>query len=203
LRAFGVPEAEIAKMPATQAMQFTNVMSKYALNLVNTYMDDMLGARLHNQLGQAFPGFSEMYEKSANAMSWDSLRNSDPRYASLPAFGTKEFKQTLFDAYDKFPEVVEPFVGKDGKISAQMAPKAYAVLARIATGQGVNPEMLKKAAAAGARNARRGELTRSAGNLGSGQSKAGSGSNASRFQTNSDLFDDDTMSNYQREHGRL
>ena len=87
----------------------------------------------------------------------------------------------------------------------QNAERKYAMLAKIASGQNVNPALLQQAAAAGARNARRADVRRSAGNLGSGQSKAAGGGQqkSGRFQTNSDLFDEDTMELYQQEHGRL
>jgi len=207
LRAFGVPDAEIAKAPPEQAMRVTQTVSKYMLNLVNTYMDDMLGARLQQQVSQAFPGFGEMYERSSYAMAWDRVRNSNPQYASLPAYGSKEFSQTLRDTAAKIPGFDEmQFTGRDGKALPPMenAMRKYSMLAQMASGQSVDPKLLQQAAVAGAKNARRAAVTRSAGNLGSGQSKAATGQSTSRkFQTNQDLFDDHTMEIYQREHGRL
>jgi hypothetical protein len=86
----------------------------------------------------------------------------------------------------------------------QNAERKYAMLAKIASGQNVNPQLLQQAAAAGARNARRADVRRSAGNLGSGKSNAATGAKgSSRFQTNSDLFDEETMDLYTQEHGRL
>src|SRR6185437_16177789 len=70
---------------------------------VNTFMDDLLGARLSQQIGQVFPGFGDMYERSSHAMAWDNVRNSNPAYASLPAYGTKEFSSTLRAAAAKIP----------------------------------------------------------------------------------------------------
>lgn len=204
LKAFGVPDAEIAKAPPEQAMAFTNLMSKYALNLFNTFAGDMLGAQLPNQISQQFPGFSEMYERSAYGMAWDQVRNSSPNFANLPAYGTKEFSRTLREAEAKFPEVIQALQGADGKIPVQQAPRAYAILAKLATGQNVDPATLQKAAATAARRTRSAEVRRSAGQLGSGKSPAASGQRTqSRFQTNQDLFDDDTMNVWQREHGRL
>src|SRR6185312_3036425 len=65
LKAFGVPDAEIAKMPPQQAMQFTQTASKYMLNLVNTFMPDILQAQLGQQISTQFPGFGDMYERSS------------------------------------------------------------------------------------------------------------------------------------------
>lgn len=208
LRAFGVPDAEIAKTSPQQAMAFTHTASKYMLNLMNTFMGDMLGARLSEQISQAFPGFGDMYERSSMAMAWDKVRNSDQTFANLPAYGTKDFSKTLRDAAARIPGFDEmQFTDANGKPlpAQQNAERKYAMLAKIASGQNVNPQLLQQAAAAGARNARRADVRRAAGNLGSGQSKGASGTTrtSSKFQTNDDLFDDATMEIYQREHGKL
>jgi hypothetical protein len=201
LAAWQRPEAE-------QPMAFTQVMSKYALNLFQTFMPDMLQAQLSQQLSQAFPGFGDMYDRSSHAMAWDRVRNSDPSFAGLPAYGTKEFSTKLREAAGRIPGFDEmQFTDGQGKPlpAQQNAERKYAMLAKIASGQNVNPQLLQQAAAAGARNARRADVRRSAGNLGSGQSKGASQSQgSSKFgQTNQDLFDDETMARYQQEHGRL
>jgi|SRR5580704_6934231 hypothetical protein len=192
---------------AEQPMAFTQVASKYMLNLVNTFLPDMLQAQLGNQLGQAFPGFSDMYERSSMAMAWDRVRNSDQSFASLPAYGTKEFSSTLREAAARIPGFDEmQFTDQQGRPlpPQQNAERKYAMLAKMASGQNVNPQLLQQAAAAGARNARRADVRRSAGNLGSGQSQgARQATGSSKFQSNQDLFDDETMALYQREHGKL
>lgn len=202
LRAFGVPEAEIAKTTPQQQMALTSHLSKFALNLVNTFVPQLVQQQFQPVLNQTFPGFSEMYERSAYAMAWDRVRNSNPAYASLPAYGSKEFARTLKDAESKFPEMIRAFE-VDGKIPVDRAGNAYALLARIASGQTVDPAIVQRAAQAGARNARRADVRRSAANLGSGQSKAATQRTSSQFRTNDDIFDAETMDLYQREHGRL
>lgn len=204
LRAFGVPEAQIAQMPPQQAMQFTSLMSKYALNLFSTFFPDMLSAQLPQHMSTAYPGFGDMYERSSYAMAWDQVRNSNPQYSGLPAYGTKEFSKVMHEAESRFPELVKAFEGPDGKIPSSKAGQAYSLLARIASGQSVDPQLLAKAVNTGASNARRAAVRRSAGNLGSGQSANATGhTNSSKFQSNQDLFDDETMELYKREHGRL
>lgn len=196
------------KPEAEQPLALAQVTSKYMLNLVNTFLPDMLQAQLSQQLSTAFPGFGDMYDRSSHAMAWDRVRNSDAAFAQLPAYGTKEFSSTLREAAARIPGFDEmQFTDRTGKAlpPQQNAERKYAMLAKIASGQNVDPALLQRAAQAGARNSRRAEVRRSAGNLGSGQSKAGSGATkgSSKFQTNDDLFDDDTMEMYQREHGRL
>lgn len=207
LKSFGVPDAEIARMPASQAMQFTQTASKYMLNLMNTFMGDMLQANLSQQLSQAFPGFGDMYERSSYAMAWDQVRNSNPQFNALPAYGTKEFSSTLREASRRIPGFDEmQFTDAQGRALPAMenAQRKYSMLAQIASGQNVDPALIQKAVATGQRQATRAAQRRAAGNLGSGQSTAASpGRQNSKFQTNTDLFDSDTMDLYQREHGRL
>lgn len=198
LRAFGVPDAEIAKAPPQQAMQLVQVLSRGALNLMNTFIPDMLSAQLSGVMGQAFPGFSDMYERSAYAMSWDRVRNSSPQFSALPAYGTKEFSRALREASARIPGFDDmQFTGRNGQPLGMMenAERKYAMLAQIASGQNVDPRLLQQAAAAQVKSERRAARTRSNGNLGSGQSRAGSGTTrqSSQFETNQDIFDDDTL----------
>jgi hypothetical protein len=181
-------------------------MSKYALNLFSTFFPDMLSQQLPQHISQAFPGFGDMYERSSYAMAWDQVRNSNPQFNALPAYGTKEFSKTLRDAAGRIPGFDEmQFTDAQGNPlpPQQNAMRKYSMLAQIASGQNVDPQLLQKAAAAGASNARRASVRRSAGNLGSGQSANATGRAESKFQSNQDIFDDATMALWQREHGRL
>lgn len=207
MKVFGVPDAEIAK-GMNQALPFTQLMSKYALNLINSFLPDMFASQLQSQLTQAFPGFGEMYERSSYAMSWDRVRNSNPAFAALPSYGTKEFSKVLREASARVPGFDEmQFTDSTGKPLGMMenAQRKYTMLAQIASGQNVDPQLLQRAATAQARNQRRAEVRRSNANLGSGQSKAASGNQPgnTRFQTNSDLFDEETMDQFERDTGRL
>lgn len=207
LRAFGVPEQEIAKASPQQAMAFTHTASKYMLNLMNTFMDDMISTRLQNQVAQAFPGFGEMYERSSYGMAWDRVRNSNPSFSALPAYGTKEFSKTMRTAAERIPGFDEmQFTGPDGKPLSPMdnAARKYTMLAQIAAGQNVDPALLQKAAATVAKRTHQANVRKAAGNLGSGKSNAASAPRGStKFQSNADIFDDETMAIWNREHGRI
>lgn len=207
LRVFGVPEQEIAKISPQQAQQFTAHMSRFGLNLLSTFIPDLLQAQLANQIGTAFPGFSEMYERSSYAMAWDRVRNSNPAFADLPAYGSKQFSQQLREAAAKIPGFDEmQFTDNQGRPLSMMENSArkYGMLAQAIKGQ-IDPALVQRAAAAQNASQRRAAVRRSAGNLGSGQSKAASGQNrgSSQFQSNTDIFDDATMDLWQREHGRI
>jgi hypothetical protein len=205
MKVFGVPDQEIAKN-AAQAVPFTQLMTKYALNMVNSFLPDFLQAQLATQISQAFPGFGEMYERSSYAMAWDRVRNSNPVYADLPAYGSKQFSQQLREAAAKIPGFDEmQFTDGQGRPLSPMenSTRKYGMLAQAIKGQ-ITPELLNQAVAAKTKSIRRAEVRRSAGQLGSGQStRASGGSGSGRFQSNSDLFDEETMERYQNEHGRL
>ena len=206
-RVSGVGEKEVNQLISSihpdAAAALSNVASRYMLNLVNTFIPDMIQANLQNQIGQAYPDFQGMYERSSHAMAWDRVRNSDERFANLPAYGTKEFSKQMRAAAEKNPELAEMIAEADGKpVNVNQVTRWYGMLAR-GLSENVDPQLVQKTAAAMVKNQKAAAVRRSAGNLGSGQSKGAASSSSSKFQTNSDIFDDEAMSIWQREHGRL
>lgn len=205
LRAFGVPEEEIAKAPPQQALAFTNTASKYMLNLMNTHLDNLMQSRLDSLIDQTYPGFKGMWADRAKGVAWEEVRGSNPEFAKLPAYGTTEFKEIADKIGDQFPWLAE-MAGQlrdAGRFHGQDAQRLYRGLAQVMLGQQPDPQLVQQAVATGQRQAQRAAVRRSAGNLGSGQSKAANSRTSSRFQTNDDIFDDETMGIYEREHGRL
>jgi len=200
LTAFGVKEQATPEM----AQALTRTMTTFGLNLVRTALSQELAPLLDNVM----PGFSGMYYQSARASSWDTIRNSSPAFSGLPAYGSKEFVDLCTKLDNEYPALTE--MGKaleranGGQLYGPAADKFYSTVAKLAVKQNVDPVLLAQAAQAGARNARRGEVRRSAGNLGAGKPN-GSGGNqgSSKFQTNQDIFGDDTMEIWKREHGRV
>ncbi len=112
----------------------------------------------------------------------------------------------------EFPALTEMGIQMEraggGQLYGPSAVKFYSTLAKVAANLDkpqVNTDALLNAARAGAANARRGQVRKDAGNLGAGQSK-GLNNNRnvrSQFQTNQDIFDEDAMNIWKREHGRL
>jgi hypothetical protein len=199
-------------LPAEQQpMAFAVMASKFMMNLVNTAAPDLLQAHLSNQLNQVYPDFNRNVYSAHRGRTWDQVRNSDPSYESLPAWGTKEFSKLANDLATKYPALEElgfslSDESKGGPVGKN-ALKLFETIAKLSVAD-KSPQLMalqQAAAQAGSRNARRADVRRSAGNLGSGQSKAASGGTkgSSRFETNDDLFDDETMAMYQKEHGRL
>lgn len=201
MKAFGVNEA--AKPEVAQAL--TRTMSTFGMNLIQTALPQMLVPMLESVL----PGIGGMYYQSARATSWDAIRNSSPQFADLPAYGTKDFVQLCQKLDKEYPALTEMGYALErangGQLHGPAADKFYSTLAKLATKQAIDPTLLQKAAEAGARNARRAEVKRSAGNLGAGKSNGLQNRSAkpSQFQTNQDIFDSDTMALWNREHGKL
>jgi hypothetical protein len=149
-----------------------------------------------------------MFQNAARAASWDSVRNSDPKFASLPAFGTTEFKTMADKVRDNYPELAEmaDSMRKAGNFHGDNAAKIYRLMAKVASGQQLSPEVARQLVATGQKNAQRAAQKRAAGNLGSGQSRSAGAQTStgnSQFQTNQDIFDAETMERYHRDHGRL
>lgn len=204
MKAFGVNEAVKPEM----AQALTRTFSTFGLNLIQTALPQMLAPMLDSVL----PGLSGMYYSGNRAKSWDSVRNSSPDYANLPAYGSREFMELCARVDSEFPALTEMGLQMErangGELHGPAAQKFYTTLAKVAAGLDkpkVDTEQLLNAARAGAATARRGQVRKDAGNLGAGQSKGLNNNRAvkSQFQTNQDIFDDDTMQIWQKEHGRI
>lgn len=200
MKAFGVNEP--AKPETARALAQT--MSTFGMNLIQTALPQVLPAMLDSVM----PGFSGMYYQSARASSWDQVRNSSEQFASLPAYGSKEFVALCAQLDGEYPALTEMGQALErangGQLHGPAADKFYGTLAKLATRQQVDPQLLQQAAQAGARSARRGEVRRSAGNLGAGQSKGAirNASSSGKFETNDDLFGEG-LELYKREHGTI
>lgn len=204
MKAFGVTEA--VKPEVAQAL--TRTMSTFGLNLIQTALPQMLAPMLDSIM----PGMSGMYYSGNRAQSWDSVRNSSPDYANLPAYGSREFMELCAKVDSEFPALTEMGIqlerANGGELYGPAAQKFYTTLAKVASNidrPQANPDALLQAARAGAATARRGQVRKDAGNLGAGQSKGLNNNRAvkSQFQTNQDIFDDDAMAIWAKEHGRI
>ena len=202
MKAFGVE----TPMKPDSAQALAQTMSTFGMNLIQTALPQVLG----QMLDVAMPGFSGMYYQSSRATSWDSIRNSSEQFAALPAYGTKEFVDLCMQLDSEYPALTEMGVALErangGQLHGPAAEKFYGTLAKLATRPQADPKQLEQAAQAGMRQAKRGEIRRENGNLGAGQSKGAvrnDSGGSSTFKSNQDLFGDDTMELWRREHGRM
>lgn len=179
LAGFGV---DVTKTDDPEVKALLDNAPKVASTLAEGFVDMAYTAlpQLMPTLVEAvFPGFGLMYERSLYSSQWDRVReytdeSGKQPYAELPPYGSKDFKRTLKEAakqIEGFDEMV--FRDKNGNPLplAQQATKKYSILARIATGQKVNPEVVAQAVETGRRLAGESEQRRRAGRaLGSGKS---------------------------------
>jgi hypothetical protein len=208
-KAFGLSDQEIAaSMQANPngAMEFTKILSVGALNLINTFAQEIFGSNLKGWVEQAYPGFDQKFVRADAAESWDYLRNS-VQDAELPAYGTRDYASQaraigaeIAGSAERFEKMV--FVGSNGQpLSPQqnLAEKQRMIAERMLSGgqQQVTPAIVAQAVKTGQRIAQRSQTRRDAGNLGSGKS------NAKIAATGDDDFFADGIKEYERQHGSL
>jgi hypothetical protein len=209
-KVWGLSDQQIAqaiRKNPNAPQEFTELMTTYGLNMVNTFADQLIWDRLTPMLEQVFPGFGDMYSRSANAMAWDRVRNSADGFNKLPAFGTREFSTQARKAATQHFGSDEDFENAQFSkvVNGQRTPlsqlenaqKKYAILAKIMAGQTVDPRLIQQAVKTGAKQNRRQQVSRQAG-LGRGGTRA---EGAPRGQGD-DLFSDG-LKLWQQEHGRL
>ena len=156
---------------------------------------------------QSYQELPALNERATYANAWDSVVESNPAFANLPAFGTKQCAQLMRAAADSLPGFDADtfaemrFSGPDGRplSNADNNQKKYAILAQVAIGQQPNPAMMAKAVETGKRLARQADVRKSAGNLGAGKSNI---QGMPKSTANDDIFAEG-LAIYKGEHGRL
>lgn len=210
-KVFGLTDQQIQatlKVNPNAATEFTEMFSLYGLNLINTFADQLIWQHLGPQLEQVFPGFQDMHGRSSNVMAWDRVRNTSEAYQKLPAFGTKEFSTQARTAATKYFGSDDDFENAQFSkvVNGQRVPltplenaqKKYGMLAKIMSGQVVDPKLIQTAVRTGANKQRRQQLTRANGRLGTGSNRA----QAAPSQGEDDLFSEG-LKLYRQEHGAL
>jgi hypothetical protein len=207
MTAFGVPDSEIAALAPKQAQAFTEVLSVGALNLIQSIAPQLFGTYMPQMLEQQFPEFSGMYNSSATARNWDSVRN-EFQDANLPQYGTREYSSaaraigaSIAGSAERFESMV--FTGRNGQpLSAaeNRGEKLRMIAERMIEGSQdpqIPPAVMAQAVQTGQKIAQRKAAQQSAGNLGAGKSKA------QIARTGDDDFWADGIAEYQKQHGSL
>lgn len=206
---FQVKEAPTPEM----ANKLAHVFTAGVINVVNSILPNMLNTPLaegrtffQDLMGKNYEGFDDTYESGMYDRAWSSVTRSNPAYAKLPSLNDEGGIAARQEAAAKIAGSVEDFDamqfrGADGKpLSAyQTAAKKYSMLARVMAGDPLTPQQSKVVFEAGKKAARKAEVNRQAGNLGSGKS---AGQIAQQPHGNDDIFGEG-MEIYNREHGRL
>lgn len=214
VKSFGMNDQQIAetlKANPNAPMEFTRTMSVYALNLINTFADDLIGAKLGQHIEQSFPRFGEMYQISAAARTWDSAR-SGFEDVELPAYGTREYSSEarkigaeIAGSAERFESMTftDPRTGQPLNHWDNISEKQRMIAERMATSRQqpktpvVPPALVAQAVKTGQKIQQRQTAKQQAGSLGSGKSRA-----QIAGQTNGDIFEEG-LALYQREHGSL
>jgi hypothetical protein len=160
LKGFGVDIT--SQDPEVQALvknapEVGRTLARGAVDLMLTSLpailmrEDANGVPLISQfVERAFPGTLDNFERMQYAGAWDSVRNSDPNYKDLPAYGPadSDFGKLMQAAAKQIPNFDKmQFPGKP----AEQAAAKYAILAKIATGQKVKPAEVTQAVETGKR----------------------------------------------------
>lgn len=209
MTAFGVPEQEIQALAPKQAQAFTEVLSVGALNLIQTFAPELFGTYMPQVMEQQFPEFSGMYQRSATASAWDSVR-SELQNAELPAWGTREFSTAaraigaeIAGSAERFEAMTftNPQTGKPLSQSETRSEKLRMIAERMANGGGqapqIPPALMAQAVQTGQKAALRKQTQQQAGNLGNGKSKA------QIAQGGDDDFFAEGVELYNNQHGSL
>lgn len=174
--------ATALKDPKQRAVQFTKVLSAGMANLAKDLIPAILfGAQgqagmLDNYIESRYEGLSESHTTALRTGDWDSVRQSDPAYANLPAFGTPEFIAAAQKAAALVPGIENAvFRDNQGKVlpPRQQFIEKSKLLAKLASGTATQSTVEKatKAVETGKRLQKESSNRKSLANLGAGQTK--------------------------------
>lgn len=199
-----------------QSRNFTRVMTTFGLNLLNTVLPQLMNARMSESqtffqslMDQNYEGFKDGFEVQMYDRAWAKAANSIPQLSgkSLSQVGDK-----LQEAAVRFAGSAEEFEamqfkGKDGKPLSpyQNTVKKYSILAKMVSGEKLTVNEAKSFVEAGRKAERTAQVRRDASSIGSGKSAGQISGKASsqKYQTNSDIFDDESEALWQKMHGRI
>jgi len=174
--------AAALKDPKERAVKFTKTLSGAAVNL----MRDAIPALLFGKDGQPgmidqyiesrYEGLGESHTSALRSGDWESVKQSDPAYANLPAFGTPEFVAMAQKAAATVPGIENAvFTGPNGQALSprQQFIEKSKLLAKLAAGTATQGTVEKatKAVETGRRLQKESQQRKSVANLGAGQTK--------------------------------
>jgi hypothetical protein len=212
MKSLGVAPEEIQKLAPQQAMPFTKTMSVYALNLMNTFMKELVWDNLKSGVEDNFPGFGTLYERQAAQTQWDTVRNSNEAFSKLPAYGTKEFAtkareavRSQFGSDEDFENMqfTRTVNGRQVPLTpAQNVQYKYRIMARLMAGGEVNPRMVQQSIQTGVKQARQGQVRRSTQDLSAGRRQS-RGAVLPEQGADDPSFWQDGLAIYRQRKGRL
>jgi hypothetical protein len=178
--------------------QFARTMAKFAMNLMWDAVPGFVFGQgpdgksaFHQQVGTyldtEFEGLRDIHKDQSRSSAWNSIKESDAKYANLPAYGSKAWQESMKQVEEAIPNFGNfKFTDKAGKIVSPYKNfvEKSKIAARVMAGVQIKPEQAKQLQDAAKKQARDAQRSASLGkSLGAGQSK---GQIASRPATNND-----------------
>lgn len=171
------------------AKVFTFGMSNAMRDLLPRYLND--GNWLQNQfrsfLDQNLPGISDSHYESSLASAVESVRSSNPQFATMPKFGTPEWNAAAQKADQIMPDLkTVKFFDKQGRELPRLErfKRMTDIMFKLATNQPGAVAQAEKAIQTGERIAAEKTQRKKNATLGAGQSKG----LAPKATSNDDLF---------------
>jgi hypothetical protein len=110
--------------PQQRAIAVTKTLSGAAVNLMRDAVPELLfspgpdGKTLIDRYMESkYEGLPGMVKTNAYGSAWDNLRQSDPKFANVPAYNTPEWKDAIGKVAEMVPGFEDAvFTGKDGRV---------------------------------------------------------------------------------------
>ena len=173
------------KDPQQKAMAVTTTLSGAAVNLMRDAVPELLfspgpdGKTLIDRyLESKYEGLQGMVKTNAYGSAWENLRQSDPKFANVPAYNTPEWKDAIGKVAEMVPGFEDAvFTGKDGRVLSPYQNFVAKSRVAISLMQNLNGNSEKAVAAAtkavetGKKLARAAAGSQANAKLGAGQSR--------------------------------
>jgi hypothetical protein len=172
------------KDPQQRAMAVTKTLSGAAVNLMRDAVPELLFAPgrdgktlIDRYLEQRYEGLSGMVKTQSYGQAWNELRQSDPKFANVPAYNTAEWNEAIAQVAEMVPGFENAvFTDKSGKILSpyQNFVEKSRIAIKLMSGQAASPKLVadtKKAVETGKKVEREATRSRANANLGAGQSR--------------------------------
>jgi hypothetical protein len=174
-------EADKIQDPEQRAVAVTEALTAGLANVLPDLVVAAIGGeggwlqqQFQSFLENALPGIGQTHLQTSYASTIETLRTSNPAYASMPRFGTPEWNQAAEQAAEMMPGMESVvFTGKDGQALPrhQQFQKKAELMFRILTNQPGAVATAEKAIEKGKQIERETAQRKTNAKLGAGQSK--------------------------------
>jgi hypothetical protein len=175
-------DADAIKDPKQRAVAVTKALTYGMANalrdLLPRYLEDggWLEKRIGGYINQNFEGFGESYKATTYQTTWEGIRQSNPRFQALPAYGTPEWTAAAQEAAAIIPGFenaiyTDPRTGKPLSQMQNFQKKAEAMANVLARTRGKIVEETLKAVETGKKQQRDAQNRKANAQLGAGKTR--------------------------------